>query len=55
MVYLSEAVAPWRCSTYLRIVVDRDTELSMPVDSAAPLLAALSELVASALTETEAR
>ncbi|GLL06907.1 hypothetical protein GCM10017581_086570 [Dactylosporangium matsuzakiense] len=55
VVYLSEAVAPWRCSTYLRIVVDRDTELSMPVDSAAPLLAALSELVASALTETEAR
>ena len=51
--YLSEAVAPWRCSTYVRITVDQDTELSMPVDNAAPLLAALSELVASAMTEAE--
>jgi hypothetical protein len=52
--YLSEAVTPWRCSTYLRITVDQDTELSMPVDNAAPLLAALSELVTSAMTDAEA-
>jgi hypothetical protein len=51
--WLSEAVAPWRCSTYLRITVDGDTELSMPVESAAPILAELSALVASALTEAE--
>ncbi|HZN20770.1 MAG TPA: hypothetical protein VFB84_21690 [Micromonosporaceae bacterium] len=52
--FLSEAVAPWRCSTYLRIVVDRDTELAMRVENAAPLLAALSALVASAMTDAEA-
>ncbi|MEV6931698.1 hypothetical protein AB0M46_45405 [Dactylosporangium sp. NPDC051485] len=51
---LSESVAPWRCSTYLRITVDRYTELAMPVESAAPLLAALSALVASAMTDEEA-
>ncbi|WP_432839019.1 hypothetical protein [Dactylosporangium sp. CA-092794] len=51
--FLSEAVAPWRCSTYLRITVDSDTELSMPVDNAAALLAALSALVASAMTDAE--
>jgi hypothetical protein len=51
--FLSEAVAPWRCSTYLRIVVDRDTELAMPVDNAGPLLVALSALVASAVTDAE--
>jgi hypothetical protein len=51
--FLSEAVAPWRCSTYLRITVDRDTELAMPVESAAPILAALSALVASAMTDVE--
>jgi hypothetical protein len=32
---------------------DRDTELSMPVENAAPLLAALSALVASAMTDAE--
>ena len=53
MAFLSEAVAPWRCSTYLRITVDRDTELAMPVESAAPLLAALSALAASAMTDEE--
>ncbi|MEV6926734.1 hypothetical protein AB0M46_19825 [Dactylosporangium sp. NPDC051485] len=51
--FLTEAVAPWRCSTYLRITVEGDTELSMPVDNAAPLLAALSALVGSAMTDTE--
>jgi hypothetical protein len=49
--YLSEAVAPWRCSTYLRIAIDADTELSMPVDRAGPPIGALSELVAAAMTD----
>jgi hypothetical protein len=51
--FLTESVAPWRCSTFLRVVVDGGAELSMSVESAAPLLAALSKLVASALTDEE--
>jgi len=46
--YLTESVAPWRCSAYLRIQVG-DTELSMTVDHAGPVLDALSALVATAL------
>ncbi|MBO3741611.1 hypothetical protein J5X75_29300 [Actinoplanes sp. NEAU-H7] len=47
--FLTEAVAPWRCSTFLRIVVDGGTEVSMAVESALPLLAALTDLVAFAV------
>ncbi|MEV6348170.1 hypothetical protein [Actinoplanes sp. NPDC051851] len=51
--FLTESVAPWRCSAFLRVVVDGGAQLSMPVESAAPLLAALSELVASAMADEE--
>jgi hypothetical protein len=50
---MTQAVAPWRCSTYLRIELAGGTEISMPVESAAPILAALSALVASALDDWE--
>jgi hypothetical protein len=46
--FLTESVAPWQCSTFLRIVVDGGTEVSMGVESAGPLLAALTDLVAFA-------
>ena len=45
--YLTESVAPWKCSVYLRIQVG-DTELSMTVDHVSPVLDALSALVATA-------
>jgi hypothetical protein len=45
--YLTEAVAPWPCSPYLWVRIG-DAELSMSVDYARPVLAALSALVASA-------
>jgi len=48
MAYLTESVAPWKCSTYLRIQAG-DTELSMTIDHASPVLGALSALVATAL------
>jgi hypothetical protein len=51
--FLTESVAPWRCSTFLRVVVDDGAELSMAVESAVPLLAALTELVTSARTDQE--
>jgi len=51
--FLTESVAPWRCSTFLRIVVDGSAELSMALESAASLLSAITELVASALTNEE--
>ena len=44
--YLSESVAPWPCSTYLRIQVG-DAEVSMPVEYAGPVLSALRMLVAA--------
>lgn len=44
--YLSEAVAPWLCATYLRLRVG-DAELSIPVEQAAPLLSVLRALVAA--------
>jgi hypothetical protein len=45
--YLRESVAPWRCSAYLRVQVG-DTEVSVTVDHAGPILDALSALVATA-------
>ena len=45
--YLTEAVAPWKCSTFLRVRAG-DTELSLPVDYAEPVLTALSALTTSA-------
>ena len=50
--WLSEACAPWPCSPYLRVQVG-DVELSMSVDYAAPVLDALSTLLASAATDPE--
>jgi hypothetical protein len=38
--WLTQAVAPWPCSSYLRVRVV-DAEVSMPVDYAAPQLSAL--------------
>jgi hypothetical protein len=38
--WLTQAVAPWPCSTYLRVRV-ADAELSMPVDNAAPVISTL--------------
>ena len=52
--FLSEAVAPWRCSTYLRILADGDEVVAMPVESAAPVLAGLSGLVTAAEADWEA-
>jgi hypothetical protein len=51
--FLSEAVAPWRCSTYLRIAADGDEVVSEPVESAAPVLAILSDLVNRAEADWE--
>jgi hypothetical protein len=45
--YLTEAVAPWPCSTCLHIRVG-DREVSMPVEYAAPVLSALMMLTAAA-------
>ena len=50
--WLSEACAPWPCNVYLRVQVG-DVELSMSGDYAAPLLDALSALLASAATAAE--
>jgi hypothetical protein len=44
--YLTEAVAPWPCSTYLRIRVG-DAEVSIPAEQAAPVLSALHMLIAA--------
>jgi hypothetical protein len=51
--FLTESVAPWRCSTFLRTVAEGGTELSMAVESAAPLLAAITALVVSANADRE--
>ena len=48
----SEACAPWPCASYLRVQVG-DLELSLCADYAAPVLDALSTLLASALTDRE--
>src|SRR5262249_37089889 len=45
--YLTEAVAPWPCSTYLHIRAGED-EISMPVEYAAPVLSAPMTLTAAA-------
>ena len=45
--YLTEAAAPWRRASYLRVRVG-GVDLSLPVDAAGPVLAALSGLVATA-------
>ena len=50
--WLSEACAPWPCAVYLRVQVG-DVELSMSADYAAPLIDALSALLASATTAPE--
>ncbi|MBO3737987.1 hypothetical protein [Actinoplanes flavus] len=51
--FLTEAIAPWRCATFLRIMADGEEVASIPAESAAPILAALSELVASAVADWE--
>jgi hypothetical protein len=48
--YLSEAAAPWRCSPYLRVRLG-EAAVSLPVEHARPLVAALSALVSSAVPE----
>lgn len=53
--FLTESVAPWRCSTFLRIVVNGGAELSVAVNAAVPLLAVLTELVTSSLIEEVGR
>jgi hypothetical protein len=45
--WLTEAVAPWRCATYLRIRIG-DAEAGMAVDDAAPVLSVLSGLLMAA-------
>ncbi len=45
--YLTEAIAPWPCSTYLHIRTGED-EVFMPVEYAAPVLSALMMLAAAA-------
>jgi hypothetical protein len=47
--WLTEACAPWPCAVFLRVRVG-DVELSMADDYAAPMLDALSALLASAVT-----
>lgn len=44
--WLTEAVAPWPCSTYLRIRVG-DAEMAMAVEGARPVLSALAMLTAA--------
>jgi hypothetical protein len=50
--WLSEACAPWPCAVFLRVLVG-DVELSMSADYAAPVLDALSTLLASSATASE--
>jgi hypothetical protein len=52
--YLTEAIAPWRCATFLHIAADGMEIVSMPVESATPILAALSGLAATATSDLEA-
>jgi hypothetical protein len=51
-VWLSEACAPWRCATYLRIGFG-ETELSMPIENGLPALDALAAMLASAASREE--
>jgi hypothetical protein len=44
--YLSEAVAPWPCGTYLRVRVG-NAEVDMAIEDAAPVLSALAMLRAA--------
>jgi hypothetical protein len=44
--WLTQACAPWLCSTYLRMQVG-DLELAIPAEDAVRVLAALSGLVAA--------
>jgi hypothetical protein len=48
--HLSEAAAPWRCSSYLRVRLG-EASVSLPVEHARPLVAALSALVSSAVPD----
>jgi hypothetical protein len=48
--YLSEAAAPWQCSPYLRVRLGA-ASVSLPVEHARPLVAALSALVSSAVPD----
>jgi len=48
--HLSESVAPWRCSPYVRVRLG-DAAVSVPVDDARPLVAALAALVSSAVPD----
>ncbi|WP_169789821.1 hypothetical protein [Actinoplanes subtropicus] len=50
--WLTGACAPWRCALYLHVQVG-EVELSLSADHAAPVLAALSALLASAATDQE--
>jgi hypothetical protein len=50
--WLSEACTPWPCAVFLRVHVG-DVELSMSADYAAPVIDALSALLASAATAPE--
>jgi hypothetical protein len=50
--WLTEACAPWQCAVFLRVQVD-NLELPMSADYAAPVLDALSTLLASAITGEE--
>ncbi|MBL7261345.1 hypothetical protein [Paractinoplanes lichenicola] len=47
-VFLTQAVAPWRCSTIMRIVADGEDVVSLPVESAGPIIATLTGLVGAA-------
>jgi hypothetical protein len=48
--YVTEAVAPWPCSTYLHVRV-RDADVSMPAEYAARVLSALNMLTVAAEDE----
>jgi hypothetical protein len=48
--YLSQGVAPWTCSTYLRVEVGA-AAVALPVDAAQPVLAALSALLLASVAD----
>jgi hypothetical protein len=52
--YLSQAVAPWICSTYLRVQVGK-AAVALPTDAARPVLAVLAALLASDSDEAVSR
>ncbi len=47
-VRLTRAVAPWRCVTYLRVLIGPNAEYSIPVDSARAAGNAVAELLRTA-------